>query len=231
MHDAFEGGPGNIKPGAPEKKQADLLTRAILFLLDLALVIFLFVTPFCSSGAYGNFILPEFAFGVMYVIIRIILKVVRQTHITDMCFIALRVVGIIVAVIYYIVLFNFGNYFSWFYPVRKYLYINGNYTDTAYFDFLPEQLPAKTDRYYMSFVPPKEAKAPSINIEFSTDEEGIALMREAALSCGSTLDENSPLMELPDMECYTRRDEDGTCVEYVLDERIGTCGIRWTLNN
>ncbi len=233
------------RPGVPQRKPGSLLKSAILFLLDVALTMFLFITPFASGGAYWNFVMPEFVFGVLYVIIRIILKIVKQTHITDMCFIALRTVGITVAVIYYIVLFSFGNWFSWFYPVRRFLYVNGNYSDTAQFEFLPDRIPDKADKYYMDFVPSANAKAPVIDIHFYTDAAGIAEMRKAALAKGLTLiaadtsdyfeERREALMksepgqpdELYNAEIYRKNFGDGSPIVYLIYEETGYCRVYW----
>jgi len=237
--------PETPRPGVPQRKPGSLLVNAILFLLDVALTLFLFITPFVNGGAYWNYVMPEFVFGVLYVIVRIILKIVKQTHITNMCFIALRTVGIIVAVIYYIVLFNFGNWFSWFYPVRKYLYVNGNYSDTAQFDFLPDSIPDRADKYYMDFVPSINAEMPSIDIHFYTDEAGIELMRDMALSKGFLLNkenvddyisesvdvlmksESGQPSDLSNSEIYKRYSSDGSGIVYLIHENTGYCRVFW----
>jgi hypothetical protein len=233
------------RPGVPQRKPGSLLTSAILFLLDVALTLFLFITPFVSGGAYWNFVMPEFVFGVLYVIIRIILKIVKQTHITDMCFIALRIVGITVAVIYYVVFFSFGNWFSWFYPVRRYLYVNGNYSDASQFEFLPDRIPDRADRFYMDFVPSVEAKMPSIDIHFYTDSAGTERMRKEALSKDLVLiaadseeyfeERREVLMrsgpgqpdELYSAEIYRKSGKDGSPIVYLIYEETGYCRVYW----
>ncbi|MBQ9384997.1 MAG: hypothetical protein IJT87_12265 [Ruminiclostridium sp.] len=228
------------------RKKGNLLFNLFLFLLDIALTLFLFVMPLLTAGAYGNFALHEYIFGVLYVIARIILSKVKQSRTTDILYLILRIIGIAGVAVYYVMLFNFGDYFSWFYPVRKSVYIAGNYSDAAYFDFLPEKLPEKTDNYFMSFKPPIAADAPSIDVHFYTDAAGTAEMRESALSHGIVLQEEKPedilsnnahpLMksepgqpsDLSEAEIYRLREGDGTDVIYLIDERTGYCRVFWT---
>ena len=236
----------NPVPAKPEKKPlkpSSLLTNLLLALLDAALTIFMFVTPFCTFGAYWNFILPMFIIGVLYVIVRMILKNLKQTHVTDMCYIILRIVGITAAVIYCIVLFNFGNTFSWFYPIRRAMYINGNYSpeDRPYFDFLPDKIPAKADRYYMHFIPPMASpdNPDIIEIRFFTDGEGTREMRSTALSKGGILCGADDWtyrkvtgyceewdIDLSGAEVY-RLDTPNTVKAYAISEETGFCMVLW----
>lgn len=244
----------NPVPAKSERKPvrtSSLLTNVLLALLDMFLTLFLFITPLCSYGAYMYFVLPEFAIGVMYVVVRIILKNVEQTNFTNHCYIALRIFGITIAVIYYVILFNFGNIFSWFYPIRKNVYIAGNYMDAAYFDFLPESIPAKADKYYMDFVPPMYAPDAwkSIDIHFETDETGMSEMRKAAIAkggipfditytdivddlikskmehfcetCGVDVDKSEVYM--------IRKDSDRSLIIYLISNDTGYCRIYWLL--
>lgn len=233
-------------PAKPEKKPlkpSSLLTNVLLALLDVALTIFMFMTPFCTFGAYWNFILPVFIVGVLYVIVRIILKNLKQTHVTDMCYIVLRIVGITAAVIYCIVLFNFGNTFSWFYPIRKAMYINGNYTveDRPYFDFLPDRIPSKANKYNMKFVPPMASPdAPEIiEISFFTDKTGIDEMRSAALQKGGILCDGGDWtytkvngyceergITLNGAEIY-KLAAPNTIKAYAISEETGFCMVLW----
>lgn len=221
-----------------------LLTDLILFLLDTALTLFLFITPFCVGGAYGNFVLPEFAFGVIYVIVRIILGRVEHTKTIDVFYILLRIAGCIVAAVYFMMLFNFGSTFSWFYPVRKYLYINGNFGDAAYFDFLPDSIPENTTKYRMSFEPPVNAMAPSIDIHFYTDAAGVAEMRHTAFSKGihhipsNTFDDTAEVLfksepgqpsDLSGAEIYRDYRMDGSRIAYLISEETGYCRIFWSM--
>lgn len=233
------------RPGVPQRKPGSLLVSAVLFLLDVALTLFLFITPFVSGGAYWNFVMPEFVFGVLYVIIRIILKIVKQTHITDMCFIALRTVGITVAVVYYIVLFSFGNWFNWFYPVRKYLYVNGNYSDSSQFEFLPDKLPDKADNFYMDFVPAIDSKMPSIDIHFYTDKTGTKQMGETARLKGFLPYEKSvdayfdnfveqfvnsgsdQSTDISGAEIFRNYHKDGSGIVYLINYETGYCRVYW----
>ena len=236
--------PANAKP--PQKKKQDLLLNLILSLLDTALTIFLFVTPFCTMGAYVNFTMPIFAVGVIYVIVRIILGRSERTRKVNNGFIILRTVGVIAAVAYYVVLFNFGDFFGWFYPVRKYLYIAGNYSDAAYsdaayFDFLPDSIPAKASKSRMKFVPPMASPdaLELIEIRFSTDKEGIDYMRSQAVQkggviCGSddwTYTELTGYCEMWDIdlsgaEVY-RLDTANTVKAYAISEETGFCMVLW----
>ncbi len=239
--------PESTKSGSGRKKsKGNLLFNFFLFLLDITLTLFLFVMPLFSAGAYGNFAVFEYILGVLYVIARIILGKVKHNHITDLLYLILRIIGILGVTAYAVVLFNFGDWFSWFYPIRRTVYISGNYTDAEYFDFLPEKLPEKADRYYMSFRPPIAADAPSIDVHFYTDAAGTAEMRESALSHGIALQEEKPgdilnnnahpLMksepgqptDLSEAEIYRKHDGDGTDVIYLIDERTGYCRVFWT---
>lgn len=228
-------------------KLGNLLFNLFLFLLDIALTLFLFLTPLFSAGAYGNFALHEYIFGVLYVIARIILSKVRHNRTTDILYLILRIIGIVGVAVYCVMLFNFGDYFGWFYPVRKSVYIAGNYSDAAYFDFLPDRIPDKADKYRMSFKPPVAANAPSIDIHFYTDAAGIAEMRDTALSHGIGLQEKKPedilssnshpLMksepgqpsDLSGAEIYRLHEGNGTDVVYLIDEQTGYCRVFWTL--
>lgn len=236
--------PKTAKSERKPVKTSSLLTNILLALLDTVLTLFLFTMPFSSFGAYWNFILPEFGIGVMYLIVRLILKNVEQTNFTNRCYIVLRIFGVTVA-LFYIMLFNFGNSFSWFYPIRKTLYIAGNSanTDASYFVFLPDKLPDKTENYYMNFVPPVAApEAPrEIEIRFYTDELGTEELRSTALEKGAELcsgDEwqYGKLIEHCESEGYDIQGAEVYIFEqisqwavtgYILNEATGFCMIYW----
>ncbi|MBR5090742.1 MAG: hypothetical protein IK093_15025 [Ruminiclostridium sp.] len=232
-----------VKPDKKPRKPGGLLQNVLLALLDVALTVFLFVTPFCTMGAYWNYIPLVFAVGVVYVIVRIILKNIKQTRVTDRCYIVLRIVGITAAVIYWVVLFNFGDYFSWFYPIRRAVYINGNYgaEETAYFDFLPDKIPVRADKYYMHFTPPVAAPdAPDIiEIRFFTDGEGAEYMRSEALKNGGILcgtddwtytkvngycEEKGIALSGADIYML---DTPNTIKAYAISEETGFCMVLW----
>lgn len=239
------------KPSTLRRRPGGLLTDLILFLLDTALTLFLFITPFCVFGAYSNFVLPEFAFGVIYVIVRIVLGRVEHTKTIDVFYILLRIAGCTVAGIYFIVLFNFGNTFGWFYPVRRYLYVAGNYSDASYFEFLPDRLPEKTGKYHMSFVPPVYAPdaVKSIDIHFFTDADGAAGMRSEAVSKGGVLwdpEKNGYAddFERRNMELFCEKEKDipqnaelyklpeksdSSLTLYLINEDTGYCRVFWAL--
>ena len=220
-------------------KVGNLLFNLFLFLLDIALTLFLFLTPLFSAGAYCNFSIHEYVFGVLYVIARVILTIVKHNRTTDILYLILRIIGIAGVAVYYVMLFNFGDYFSWFYPVRKSVYIAGNYTDAAYFDFLPDSIPSKADDYRMTFVPPTsdKDKPEKIEVRFRTDSAGITQMRETAAAKGGVLNGGIGARageylaaggtDVGKADIYGIDTGDGRYAAYVINGQTGDCVILW----
>lgn len=219
-----------------ESKHTDLNTH-----INRAITGLMLFLPFMSLGAYSRLfpvmLIGGVCFGVM--IKGFTLLPEKACRISSA---VLRIAACIMIILYVLVIFGFGKEIKALYPVRKWLFISGNYSDSGMFDFFPDEIPDKADNFKMSFVPPTIGQDSHGNIEicFYTDSEGTAEFQKLPESLGAvkySIDskESSKLKNIlsdKGYDCentlaYVYKKNNYRTVYYAVNEDIGFCYLYW----
>lgn len=219
-----------------EGKHTDLNTHINRVITGLMLFL-----PFMSLGAYNRLfpimLIGGACFGI--IIKGFTLLPEKSRRILSA---VLRTAACIIITLYVLVIFGFGKEIKALYPVRKWLFINGNYSDSGMFDFLPDEIPHKAENFRMSFVPPTIGQDSHGNIEicFYTDSEGTAQFRKLPESLGAvkySIDskESTKLKNLfsdrkydcENTTVYIYKKDSYRTVYYAVNDDSGFCYLYW----
>ena len=158
-----------------------------------------------AFGAYFRLTIPGGVFaGIAYLLIQKYLrnKDIRACRVISL---VLRLLGVMWLGFLVWTVFGIGKNDPKLYPIKKSLYIAGNYSDSSLLGFMPEKLP-ECWGYDANIVPPMVGQDAQgyINIRFYTDEEGIAYLRSQAESRGGERYDYLPDETQADTEPYSK---------------------------
>lgn len=236
-----------VSTGKPKKdrwRKLDALAGALMV-----------AVMFVSFGAYARFTMPSLVFGIIFLLMQRYLHANWQLISCRLVSGLLRGCAVLWLIFLIPTVFGFGSDKPQFYGVRKYLYVEGNYSDSRVLDFMPERIPECTN-YSATFGAPMVGQDAQgwVIISFTTDSEGLEYIRSQAESRGGTyyrypdgeesdrtadelaemLDRYSKFLIVPDKSCL---DVTEFCIFpetssrhkscYLIDAETGQVMIHW----
>lgn len=203
--------------------------------------IMIFLPMLISFGAYCKLIPVMLIVGICYLVMIKCFSLLPEKP-RRISSAVLRIFACIMIIFYALVIFGFGRETKALYPVRKWLFINCNYSDNGMFDFLPNEIPDKAEDFKMNFVPPTigQDSHGSVELCFYTDSVGAEQFQELPESLGAVQysidsEESAKLKKLfldrgydcENTEAYIYKKDNRRTVYYAINEDSGFCFIYW----